>query len=108
MATAVIGSPASRVDGKLKVTGAAKYAAEALPGNATTHAVLVGSPITAGRITKIDDTKAASAPGVLLVLTHENRGKLGKLPSGLGQSGGVSEDRPPLSDNRIHYAGQYV
>jgi xanthine dehydrogenase YagR molybdenum-binding subunit len=108
MATALIGTPASRVDGRLKVTGAAKYAADALAGNAVTHAVLVGSPIAGGRIKAIHDAEAKAAPGVLLVVTHENRGPLGKLPTGLGESGGVSEDRPPLADARIHYAGQYV
>jgi xanthine dehydrogenase YagR molybdenum-binding subunit len=108
MATALIGTPANRVDGRLKVTGAAKYAAEALSGNAVTHAALVGSPIAGGRIKTINDAKAKAAPGVLLVVTHENRGPLGNLPIGLGQAGGVSEDRPPFADDRIHYAGQYV
>lgn len=108
MATALIGTPANRVDGRLKVTGAAKYAADALPGNAVTHAALVGSPVVNGRIKTIDDTRARAAPGVLLILTHTNRGALGPLPAGLGESGGASEDRPPLADASIHYAGQYV
>jgi xanthine dehydrogenase YagR molybdenum-binding subunit len=108
MSTALLGTPANRVDGRVKVTGAAKYAADALPGRAITHAVLVGSRIAGGRIKTIHDAKAKAAPGVLLVVTHENRGPLVKLPTGLGAAGGVSEDRPPLADDRIHYAGQYV
>jgi xanthine dehydrogenase YagR molybdenum-binding subunit len=92
----------------LKVTGTAKYAADAMPAKAVTHAVLVGSAVAHGRIKRIDDSKANAAPGVLLVLTHANRGALGTLPNGLGPSGGASEDRPPLADDRIHYAGQYV
>ena len=108
MAAALIGTPANRVDGRLKVTGAAKYAAESLSGNTVTHAALVGSPVAGGRIKTIHDAKAKAVPGVLLVLTSDNRGPLGKLPTGLGQSGGASEDRLPLDDDRIHYAGQYV
>jgi len=108
MATALIGTPANRVDGRLKVTGAAKYAADSLSGTAVTHAALVGSPVVSGRIKIIDDTRARAVPGVLLILTHTNRGVLGPLPAGLGESGGASEDRPPLADDRIHYAGQYV
>ena len=42
-----IGAPMNRVDGRLKVTGAATYSAEyQLPG--ITYAVLVGSTITKG------------------------------------------------------------
>ncbi|HEY2340936.1 MAG TPA: molybdopterin cofactor-binding domain-containing protein, partial [Steroidobacteraceae bacterium] len=108
MATAVIGTPANRIDGRLKVTGTAKYAADAMPAKAVTHAALVGSAIASGRIKAIDDTRARAVPGVLLVLTHATRGPMGRLPTGLGDSGGASEDRPPLADAAIHYAGQYV
>jgi len=108
MATALIGTPANRIDGRLKVTGTAKYAAEAIPGKAVTHAVLVGSAVASGRIKAIDDTRARAVPGVLLVLTHATRGPMGRLPTGLGDSGGASEDRTPLADAAIHYAGQYV
>ncbi len=103
--TTVIGSPVSRVDGRKKVTGTAQYAAEFLLSGLT-HAVLVDSPIASGHIKKINTAAAESAPGVLLVLTHESRGPLGKMPSGLGSSGTTAEDRPPLEDERIWYAGQ--
>jgi xanthine dehydrogenase YagR molybdenum-binding subunit len=55
-----IGQEVSRVDGRAKVTGAARYSGEiALPGLA--HAEIVGAGIASGRITSIDTT-AASAP----------------------------------------------
>ncbi len=105
--TTLIGMPVSRVDGRLKVTGAAQYAAEVeAPG--MTHAVLVGSAIASGRITRIDATATERAPGVLLVLTHENRSPLGQLPNTFDQGGTTPEARPPLTDANIHYAGQYV
>ena len=67
----IIGEPIDRVDGPLKVTGAAAYPSDfAFPDLA--HAVLVQSTIAAGRITAIDAAKAQAAPGVLAVITHEN------------------------------------
>jgi xanthine dehydrogenase YagR molybdenum-binding subunit len=81
-----IGAPMNRVDGRLKVTGAATYSAEyELPG--ITYAVLVGSTITKGRLTGIDTKAAERAPGVLAVITHFNSPKVpgfdtaGKDPS---------------------------
>jgi len=70
-----IGEPMNRVDGRLKVTGAAKYSAEyELPNIA--HAVLVGSTIAKGTIKSIDTRAAERAPGVLAVITHLNSPKV--------------------------------
>jgi xanthine dehydrogenase YagR molybdenum-binding subunit len=66
-----VGKPLDRVDGRLKVTGGARYAAEAQVANVA-HAVLVLSGIPRGKITAIDATAAEKAPGVLAVLTHHN------------------------------------
>jgi xanthine dehydrogenase YagR molybdenum-binding subunit len=108
MATAtLIGSPINRVDGRKKVTGTAQYAAEFLL-NGLTHAVLIDSSVASGHIKKINSADAESAPGVLLVLTHENRGPLGKMPNVFGPSGMTAEARPPLEDEKILYSGQCV
>ncbi|MCI0573765.1 MAG: xanthine dehydrogenase family protein molybdopterin-binding subunit [Myxococcaceae bacterium] len=107
MSTGLIGTPVSRVDGRPKVTGRAPYAAEAALPNMT-HAVLVCSTVASGTISRIDTSLAEKAPGVLLVLTHENRGPLGKMPSGAQFDGWPSEPRPPLEDARVHYFGQLV
>ncbi|MGU3385904.1 xanthine dehydrogenase family protein molybdopterin-binding subunit [Methylobacterium sp. D53M] len=67
-----VGSPRSRIDGPAKVTGLAKYAGEfAAPDLA--YGVVVSSSIAKGRITAIDSAEAEAVPGVLKVLTHENR-----------------------------------
>ncbi len=75
----IIGDPVDRVDGPLKVTGAAPY-----PSDFTfpdlTHAVLVQSTIAAGTIGGIDTAKAEAAPGVLAVITHENAPALADAP----------------------------
>ncbi len=55
-----IGKPLNRVDGRLKVTGGARYAAEAKPHNLA-HGVLVLSTIAKGRIEKIDSAAAEKA-----------------------------------------------
>lgn len=67
-----------RVDGKLKVTGAAKYAAEYNIPN-TAYGVLVGSTIAKGTIQSVDISEAKKAPGVIDVLHHDNTWKVENL-----------------------------
>jgi xanthine dehydrogenase YagR molybdenum-binding subunit len=67
-----IGTPTSRIDGVAKVTGAAKYAAE-FNVPALAHSHIVTSTIAKGRITRIDTSAALRVPGVIDVLTHQNR-----------------------------------
>lgn len=107
--TRAIGQPLERVDGRLKVTGAATYAHEfQLPGAA--QAVLVGSTIARGTLKELDTAEAEKAPGVLKVLTHLNAPKLKSPSGGPGAMGGGIriEQRAPLSDAIISYAGQYI
>src|SRR5215471_3958616 len=73
--TNYLGKPISRVDGRAKVTGAAKYAAEHnVPGLA--HGFVVSSTIAKGRIRHIDITDAMAVDGVIAVFTHAPRPKL--------------------------------
>ena len=66
-----VGKPIPRVDGVLKVTGRATYAADHdLPNLA--HAVMVTSTVAKGRVKKLDATAAEHAAGVLAVITHVN------------------------------------
>jgi xanthine dehydrogenase YagR molybdenum-binding subunit len=59
-----VGLPLDRVDGPLKVTGAADYAADIRPAGLV-HAVLLGSAVARGRVTHIDASTAERAEGVL-------------------------------------------
>ena len=70
--TSRIGDPLSRVDGRLKTTGTARYAAD-FPVEGLLYGVAVSSAIAKGRITAIDATAAEAAPGVVKVITHANR-----------------------------------
>jgi len=99
----IIGDPVDRVDGPLKVTGAAPYPSDFTVPDLT-HAVLVQSTIAAGTIRGIDAAMAEATPGVLAVITHENAPALVEGPmTPLGPSPPF-----PLRDNRILHQGQHV
>ncbi len=87
-----------RVDGRLKVTGAAKYSAEyELPNMA--YGVLVGSTITKGRIKSIDTKAAERAPGVIAVLHYQNAPKV----PGYIQAAHPTEPKPVGQPHRVFY-----
>src|SRR6187402_1670360 len=72
---ATIGTPVSRIDGRAKVTGAAKYAGEfAAPDLA--YGVVVNSTVPKARIVSIDASRALAVGGVIDVITHKNRVKM--------------------------------
>ncbi|VWX53974.1 xanthine dehydrogenase family protein molybdopterin-binding subunit [Novosphingobium sp. 9U] len=103
-----VGQPVSRIDGPLKVRGAAKFAAEFAPENMA-HAALTFATIARGRITAIDTSAAQGAPGVVLVMTHENAPRLKPMPLFMtaGKAGG-GDDLPILQDAEVHYNGQPI
>lgn len=70
-----IGQPLNRVEGKARVTGSAKYAAE-YPLNDIAYGVLVTSTIAKGRILEIDSKVAEKKSGVLAVISHLNAPKI--------------------------------
>lgn len=64
----VIGKPLDRIDGPLKVTGTATYAAEYQFANMACG-VLVGTKISAGKVVSIDVDAVKAIPGVIDVVT---------------------------------------
>ncbi|BBC38482.1 Acylaldehyde oxidase [Streptomyces graminofaciens] len=70
-----VGAPLSRVDGRLKVTGKALFAAE-FDVEGVVHAVIVDASIGRGRITSLDTRAALAHPGVLRVISHRDAPKL--------------------------------
>ena len=105
-----IGRDTPRVDGPLKVTGVAQYAADFhFPG--MLYAVPVEATIANGKITKIDTAAAGKMPGVYAILHRENIGKIFRSTFGdttYGMDGICIERRPPFADDVIRYYGQYV
>jgi xanthine dehydrogenase YagR molybdenum-binding subunit len=105
----VTGKPIDRKDGRLKVTGAAKYAAE-FNQPRMAYAFPVRSTIAKGTITSLDSSAANKSAGVLAVLTHENVARLKSAdPVEIFKTGGfLGEDLMPLQGNKVHYFGQFV
>ena len=92
-----LGEPLSRVDGRLKVTGAAKYSAEfEIPQLA--YAVMVQSTIPSGRIARMDTSAAEKSAGVVAVLKP---GNALKLP-------GAERRVSVLQDDQVHYQNQPI
>jgi xanthine dehydrogenase YagR molybdenum-binding subunit len=106
---ATIGTPTSRIDGRAKVTGAAKYAGEFQAPNLA-HAAVVTSTISKGRIATIDAGRARSVPGVLDVLTHDNRPKMASTDKGYQDDIAPEQGAPfrPLYDDAIKFNGQPI
>ena len=67
-----IGQPLTRRDGVLKVTGAARYAADNHPPGML-HAALAVSSIARGRVTTLDVAAAKAHPGVIDVMTPAHK-----------------------------------
>ena len=107
MSAATLGQPLTRVDGKLKVIGAAKFSAE-FERPRLAYAALIQSAIANGHITKIDISAAKSAPGVIGVLTRENAPRFKPYPDDLTKKGAPGESRVPLENDDVHWAGQHL
>ncbi|MBC6609051.1 xanthine dehydrogenase family protein molybdopterin-binding subunit [Hymenobacter sp. BT188] len=110
MTTQATGKPLDRVDGRLKVTGAARFTAEWDVPNLAYGAV-VSSAIAHGAVRSLDVSAARKAPGVLAVLTYENAPRLQPIPEKIGETqfrgeGGITETLQPLQTAAIEYAGQ--
>jgi xanthine dehydrogenase YagR molybdenum-binding subunit len=100
-----VGSAMTRIDGVAKVTGGARYAGD-FDAPRLAHAVLVTSTVAKGRIAHVDAARAKAAPGVLLVMTHDNAPKL---------PGDPMKSAPPaeraltlLQDDVVRYNGEPV
>lgn len=93
-----------RVDGRLKVTGAARYFADHQP-EGMLYAALVCSPISSGRITAIDAAKALRAPGVADVVSHLNAPP---VPGYKTENPNPKQGLKIFHDDRIYSNGQPV
>jgi xanthine dehydrogenase YagR molybdenum-binding subunit len=80
MPASIIGTPTVRVDGPLKVSGAAPYSAD-FHFSGLVHLVLVPSPIAKGKILRVDAAGALAMPGVLRVYYHGHAPALASSPT---------------------------
>src|SRR5918997_6070104 len=95
----MLGRPEYRVEGPLKVTGAARYTADVqLPG--MLHLAYTRSPVPHARIVSIDTSAAKAVPGVHAVLTGADIGFAGV--------GRTLQDWPALAIDRVRLIGDRV
>ncbi|MGW1835425.1 xanthine dehydrogenase family protein molybdopterin-binding subunit [Streptomyces sp. NPDC002067] len=78
-----VGTAHTRLEGRAKVTGAARYAGE-VPFAELAHGQLVVSTVARGRITAVETDAALALPGVLAVLHHGNAPRLNGDYAGMG------------------------
>ncbi|NEC14128.1 xanthine dehydrogenase family protein molybdopterin-binding subunit [Streptomyces sp. SID8014] len=100
---AAVGTAHTRVEGRDKVTGAARYAGE-IPFAGLAHGWLVLSTITRGRVREVRTAPVLRMPGVLAVLHHGNAPRLRTDYVGLL---GVPPDPAAcvFQDDRVPFAG---
>jgi xanthine dehydrogenase YagR molybdenum-binding subunit len=102
-----IGQPLSRIDGRLKVTGAARYTAD-IPIADVVYGVIVQGTIANGRTVSIDTAAAEQAPGVLAVFTHRNMPRMNPTPKPWSHLHPHGQSYLPLQDDKILYADQPI
>jgi xanthine dehydrogenase YagR molybdenum-binding subunit len=97
------------VDGRAKVTGAAKYAGE-YNAKGLAYGSVVTSSIARGRIVRIDTREAMRVDGVIDVLTHQNRPPMARTDAAYKDDVAPDEGSPfrPLYDDRIWFSRQPV
>lgn len=100
-----IGQPLTRRDGMLKVTGAARYAADHHPPGML-YAVLAVSSIARGRVAFLDVAAAKAHPGVVEVITPANRPPLAQDPD--EKPDPITFRLDLLQSDRVRYAGQPI
>jgi xanthine dehydrogenase YagR molybdenum-binding subunit len=107
--SAYTGTATSRIDGAAKVTGAAKYA-----GDFNTHGLAYGavveSTIARGRLASIDAGAALRVPGVIDVITHENRPRVADKDEAWKDEVAPEKGSPfrPLYDDAVKFNHQPV
>ncbi|RZK97739.1 MAG: xanthine dehydrogenase family protein molybdopterin-binding subunit, partial [Hymenobacter sp.] len=107
MQTPSIGQSLRRVDGRQKVTGQARYAAEH-PVAGCVHGVLVTSPIAVGRIVHLDIGAATQAPGVLAIVSHLNAPKVPGYENPQPDKRVDGQQLRVFFDDKIHFSNQPV
>ncbi|MGB6608787.1 MAG: xanthine dehydrogenase family protein molybdopterin-binding subunit, partial [Acidobacteriaceae bacterium] len=107
MSTSIIGAPVTRIDGSLKVTGAARYAVDH-PFDNIAFGVPVASTVGNARIANIDTSIAQRLPGVLAIIHHGNTDQLFRPAAQFEPLSRAGEVRPPFEDDKVYYYGQYV
>ncbi|MCC9740864.1 xanthine dehydrogenase family protein molybdopterin-binding subunit [Streptomyces sp. MNU89] len=95
-----LGRPVDRVDGRLKVTGAARYGADHTAARLA-HGHVVVSTVAHATIRSMDTRAARHSPGVLAVYTPFD-------PLKINRAGVLGPMRAPLQDKEVVHHGQPI
>ncbi len=107
MSASLIGRPLARVDGRAKVTGTARYAADFnQPGQL--YAVIVSATVGLGRVMDVAAAEVERMPGIAAVITHRNAPKLPYLPHRAVIDPAVGERLHVLQEDNVRFYGQPV
>lgn len=101
-----LGAARARGDGKVKVTGEARYAVEHQPDNPL-YGVVIQSTVASGRISRMSTEKAQQAAGVVAIYTHLNPLKIIK-PTAIADGGAAQSTYTPIQDDKIIHNGQNI
>ncbi len=103
-----IGKPLKRKEDPRLIQGLSHYADD-LHMAGMLHAVVVRSPHAHARIRSVDTSKAAAAPGVVLVLTGADfKGLIGPVPCAAQFPDMKMALRPVLAHDRVRFVGEGV
>ncbi|NOU17945.1 MAG: molybdopterin-dependent oxidoreductase [Bacteroidales bacterium] len=91
----------NNIDSINHVTGKSVYLDDIPVQKGTLHAVILGSPVTHGKILHLDISKAEALQGVVKVFTPKDI-------TGRNQIGGIIDDEPLFADGEVHFNGQAV
>jgi xanthine dehydrogenase YagR molybdenum-binding subunit len=103
---ATIGASVNRIDGARKVTGRAAYSYERQDAGHPLYGFILGAAIGKGRIIGIDASKAESASGVRLVMTHRSAPEQGAADETIPDK--FARPWPVLSSDRVEHFGEPV
>ncbi|MDK1494418.1 xanthine dehydrogenase family protein molybdopterin-binding subunit [Sinorhizobium sp. 7-81] len=107
MTTNVIGQPLPRIDGRAKVSGGARYAAD-FNQKGQAHAVIVSATAGLGRITEIGAEAVSGMPGVIAVISHLNAPRLAYREHKGVIDPAIGERLHVLQDDQVRFWGQPV
>ncbi|GGC66419.1 xanthine dehydrogenase family protein molybdopterin-binding subunit [Chelatococcus reniformis] len=99
------GQPLTRRDGVLKVTGAARYAADNHPPGLL-YAVLATAAISRGRVAALEIAAAKAHPGVVDVMTPAHKPPLAEDPD--AKTNPFMFRLELLQNDQVRYAGQAI
>ena len=103
-----IGRSVRRLEDRRLLTGRGKYAADfRLPG--MLYGAVLRSPHAHARLGEIRSKAALALPGVVAVVTFDDLGDVGRIPTRLGhQAGNVVCLQRPLASDKVRYVGEPV